>query len=174
MRKFAPLVALLSLLLAGCYSSTKMLLDPQAARQPWPSSTWSETHNGAVKHYRATKRSDGWYDYGQLHADTGKWEVRKVLLNDLGTVNGRTLYVYAMQSAPGDNGQSVLYGIIVTLPAGKWKAVTPDCSLDVPKAIAKAHHVEENNCMFSDRSQLLGALRDYAATPEFEQVLATP
>ena len=166
-------VAVLALTLSACYVSKAMLLDPSAARQPWPSSTWSETHNSTVKHYRATKRSDGWYDYAELHTDTGKWEERKVLLNDLGIVNGRTLYAYGMQSAPGDDGQSVLYGILVALPGGKWKVVTPDCSLDVPKAIAKAHHVEKD-CMFSDRSQLLGALRDYAATPEFERVLATP
>jgi hypothetical protein len=167
-------IVLLSLVLSACYVSKTMLLDPAAARQPWPSSTWSETHNGAVDNYRAVKRSDGWYDYGEQHADTGKWEEHKVLLNDLGTVSGRTLYAYAMQMEPGDEGQSVLYGIIVALPGGKWKAVTPDCSLDVPKAIARAHHVDEKNCMFSDRAQLLGALRDYAATPEFAQLVAAP
>lgn len=166
-------VALLAVGLSACYVSKTLLLDPASARQPWPSSTWSETHNGAVKNYRATKRADGWYDYGEQRADTGQWEEHKILLNDLGTVSGRTLYVYAMQMEPGDDGQSVLYGIVVTLPGGKWKIVTPDCSLDVPKAIAKAHHAEKD-CMFSDRSQLLGALRDYAATSEFERVLATP
>src|SRR5689334_14337659 len=170
MRFHRLFIALFALCLSGCYVSRTVLLDPGAARQPWPTSTWSETQNGAVKNYRAVKRSDGWYDYGEQHTD-GKWEQHKVLLNELGTVSGRPLYAYAMQMEPGDEGQSVIYGIIVALPNGKWKAVTPDCSLDVPKAIAKAHHVEEKNCMFSDRAQLFGALRDYAATPEFAKIV---
>jgi hypothetical protein len=167
-------VALLAVCLSACYVSKTMLLDPSAARQPWPTSAWTETHNNTVKNYRAVKRSDGWYDYGELHTDTGKWEVRRVLLNDLGIVHGRTLYAYAIPVEPaGDNGESVLYGVVVVLPGGKWKAVTPDCTNDVPKAIASAH-LADKECMFRDRIQLLSALRDYAATPEFDKILATP
>ena len=141
---FRPwLVAFLALFLSGCFVSKALLLDPAAARQPWPSSTWSETHNGTTKNFRATKRSDGWYDYAEQDGSTAKVEEHKVLLNDLGVIKGRTLYAYAMEFPPGDEGQRYIYGIIVALPNGKWKAVTPDCTLGVAETIVKAHNIDK-------------------------------
>jgi hypothetical protein len=172
MRQFAPLIALLSLLLVACYTSTTLLLDPSAARQPWPSSTWSETHSGMIKNYRATKRGDGWYDYAEQDGNGGKWEEHPVLLNDLATLKGRTLYAYAMHFPPGDDGLSYIYGAVVALPNGKWKAVTPDCDSGIIGGIAKSHGAMR--CQFTSRGQLLDALREYANTPQFLKEVEEP
>ena len=173
MRKLQSLVMLLTILLSACYISKNLLLDPSAARQPWPSSTWSETKNGVITTYHATKRSDGWYDYAEERSDTGKKEEHKILLNDLGTVNGRVLYAYAMQFEPGNEGAQFIYGIIATLPGGKWKPVTPDCSSEPAESIAKSRHADKD-CMFTGRAQLLDALRAYANTPQFAQAVDAP
>ena len=171
MRKLAPLVALLSLLLTACYSSTTMLLDPSAARQPWPSSTWTETRMSETKTFRATKRSDGWYDYVQQNTDR-KWDEYRVLLNDLGTVNGHTLYAYGTHLKPSDGEGAFIYGVVVALPGGKWKVVTPDCENAVAAGIAKSRST--GKCMFANRAQLLDALREYASTPQFWKEVAEP
>jgi hypothetical protein len=165
MRKYAPIVALLSLLLAACYSSSTMLLDPSAARQPWPTSTWSENQFGTTKNFRATKRSDGWYDYAEQNSD-GTWgDNSRVLLNDLGSVKGHTLYVYGTFIKPEEGEGVFIYGVVVALPNGKWKAVTPDCENAVAAGIAKSRST--GKCLFANRAQLLDALREYANTPQF-------
>jgi hypothetical protein len=178
MKRIAAILA--CVLLAGCYESQSMLLDPSAARQPVASnSDYTDTRDGQAYHDRLIARSDGWYDFSEAMRNSdgteGEWETHTVLLNDLGNSNGWALYAYGTWD---DTEKAYVYGIVAVGANGVWRSAGPDCSGDDPPGLAPAQQagaqIGQGICTFTSASGLLDALRAYTDTAAFWTAINTP
>jgi hypothetical protein len=154
------LVALLSLALSGCYTSTSQLLDPAQARQPFAAGDF--TSHGTAKHLAA--RSDGQYDLEEKTESGPLTHV--VLLNDLGASRGHTIYAFGTWDDAPDGAPpgAYVYGIVVDMGGEGWISIPPDCAQTQALSVATSIN---GACVFAERSKLLDALRAYAETDEF-------
>ncbi len=160
MRLRLLLLALTCTFLSACFESKSLLLDPAQARNPLQDQSWTQAGSGenADKPIQHTLKlaSDGWYDYDEYH----------VLINDLGSRDGATLYIYG---APDGSEGAYVYGILAVWPNGAWRTTRPDCSVEAERAIGinAGAQAPEDVCMFDSAPALLQAMRTYSTTDEF-------
>jgi hypothetical protein len=178
------LIAAALLLLTGCYESSKLLIDPAAARQPITTAKdWTYGSGDHRVHARLSPRSDGWYDYGEARLDAkgveGKWKSYRVVLNSFDRAGGYDVFVYGTYNG---EDHAYMYGLVVVGSGGFWQTVTPNCDPitgDAPqrdraaatRAGAKIASLSEvlDVCQFTSRDQLYAALHAVIAEPGFWQ-----
>lgn len=174
------LLAAVMLLLTGCYESSKLLLDPAAARQPvLAAQDWTYGGSDHRYHARLTPRSDGWYDYAESRLDAkgveGRWKTYRVVLNAFD--RSSDIFVYATYNS---DDHAYMYGLVVIGTGNSWQTVTPNCDpvngdaaqpdrKAATAAGAKIASISEvvDVCQFTSRDQLFAALRSVIAEPGF-------
>ncbi len=168
-------------LLAGCYESRVMLLDPAAARQPVKTAMdWKYTNDAGTFHARLTPRRDGRYDYQESEVDQdgseGDPERHVALLNFLDRVSGADIYIVGMWNG---NDHAYMYGLAVVRPDINWRVVFPNCDfftsrggwqeadlMAAQKAFARRPNGEAG-CFFTSTASLKNAMTYVVNTPGF-------
>jgi hypothetical protein len=160
------LLVVAGLLLAGCYESQDLLLDPGAARQPFAAGARSLIEDDKTTRFVLTPRSDGWYDV-QAVEDGSPGAAHKVLLNDLSKDSGRTLYAYATYDS--DEGAYV-YGILSVDADGRVMKKDADCHREADEKIAEqmggAKKLVDSCQFYRNDKGLLAALQALAKNPK--------
>jgi hypothetical protein len=165
------------LLLAGCYESKGMLLDPSVARQPISSyQDWRYGSGDNAYHARLNPRGDGWYNFEEAKIGDdgvdGEWNHHTVLMNYLENDSGNDIYVYGTWD---DGEKAYIYGIVFVRGNGNWQSFAPNCNpmasgdwYDSDVAAAQGAGAElADACTFGDAATLFQAMRNVVAAPGF-------
>lgn len=155
------LIALLGLLLAGCYASDRLLFDPADAAHPLEDGTYVRGGDPLDK-VQITLEPDGWYAVARYDPNGLIGETHRVLAveADLG---GREGYALAEQTDDG-----FVYGVAF-VEDGRVYLATPDCANSTDRDDAVDHGGEPqddeamtHNCLFRNRDAALAALSAFA------------
>ena len=154
--RIALLVVLAALALAGCYVSKTLLLDPRAAVQPLAVGIFADAKEEAAA-VDISLEPDGWYRFYEI----GDKTVGRMLFTPLPGQDRILAMAYAEK--PG----GYLYGLAYKSDDGLVYIGATSCSNDDAKLAAAAHHAVISSdtapsCEFKTRTDLLGALADYA------------
>ena len=159
----AGLLAGAALVLSGCYTSEKLLMDPAQAATPL--AVGRQTTSGGEDKPETVQISlgaDHWY---VIHEDSdAKDKDQRVLFTPLaGAAPGEQRYVFT-----SSENASFLYGV-ATRRQGRIYFDLPSCDQPAAQAAAAAHGVTAPPgkalspvCTFKDAASLTGALKDYA------------
>jgi hypothetical protein len=154
-------------MLAACYASDSLLLDPDAAAHPIDDGAYVRDGDPTDR-LRLTLRPDGWYDVEEFNANGTIGQTRQMLANEQ-DFDGRDGYILA--EADGDGGYDYA---VAFLDQGRVFLATPDCSDPLDREDAVDHGAEPeddeamiHNCLFKSRSALAAALSQFAGHADF-------
>lgn len=181
----AMVLALAGLLLAGCYESNQMLLNPGMAAQPIKTAAdWKYQSDGDTYHAKLRPRSDGWYEFeeAQVNSDgsEGTPDHHALLLNYLERADTNDVYVFGTWN---ERESTFMYGIAVIRPDHTWRLLIPNCdsftarggwaSVDVDAAVKAAAQTPRGQygCFFTSDQSLRRAMRNLVETKTFWQRL---
>ncbi|HXQ12597.1 MAG TPA: hypothetical protein VN805_16515 [Caulobacteraceae bacterium] len=155
------LIAMLGLLLSGCYASDRLLFDPADAVHPLEDGVYVRKGDPSDK-AQVTLEPDGWYAIAKYDPNGMIGETHRVLAieADLG---GRDGYALAEQTSDG-----FIYGVAF-VEDGRVYLATPDCADSADRDDAVDHGGEPQddeamtqNCLFRSRDAVLAALSGFA------------
>lgn len=159
-------VVLAAALLAACYASPALLLDPDAAAHPIEDGVYQR--EGEDSRYRVSLGSDGWYRIEEIQAGGLIGESHRALLNPISLDGGINAFAVAEET---DQGYE--YGIAL-LEHGRVFLATPDCvdPVDRNDAVDHGGQAEDDDpmthiCSFKTRGALNAALAAYAGHATF-------
>ncbi len=101
-------LALAALMLAGCYISNRLLLDPEAAAHPLDDGVYARA-DGSDR-WRVSRALDGWYAVEHYNMNGTIGETRRVLFNDL-PLGALSAFAVAEQTDEG-----FVYAVIMKTP----------------------------------------------------------
>jgi hypothetical protein len=166
MRILAALMACVAVALAGCYASTRLLLDGDAPAHPLDDGVYQRA-GGDDARLRITLRPDGWYDVEQVDANGVIGQTHRVLLNPL------PLGALKAFAAAEETDDGFIYGVVLVQGERVFLA-TPDCADPLDASLAVDHGGQPDddedmthNCRFRDPGALSSALTDYAGQADF-------
>jgi hypothetical protein len=155
-----------ALTLAGCYTSGRLLLDPDDAVRPFDDGVY-ERADASHDAYRLTREPDGWYGVEQVNANGTLGQTHRVLFTPL-PVSDLKAFAAAEETDDG-----FTYAVVVQQGERVYLA-TPDCAdpLDASLAVDQGARQDDDeamthNCFFSSREAVLAALGDYAGQADF-------
>jgi hypothetical protein len=155
-----------ALVLAACYASPALLLDPDAAAHPIEDGTYQR--DGEDARYRVSLGSDGWYRIEPIEAGGLIGESHRALLTPITLDGSREAFAVAEQT---DEGYE--YGIAL-LDHGRVFLATPDCAdpVDRDDAVDHGGQAEDDDpmthiCSFKTRGAVMAALAAYAGHASF-------
>lgn len=156
------LVGLASLVLAGCFTSTTLLLDADAAVTPLSAGDYA---NDKGKR-NVTVGADGWYDQ-RVYLSSGALDnaSRRMLLNRAPELESGSRSVYYFAAV--DQDVNWVYGLLV-IEGGAVYDIVPDCEFDdaahdIATSEGAKYYEDEYSadCGFSDAASLKRALGRY-------------
>jgi len=166
MKALTPLLISAALVLAACYASPGLLLDPGEAAHPIDDGVYQQ--DGDDARYRVNQGSDGWYRIEQVEQGGLIGQSHRVLLNAMTLDGGREGFAVAEQTDEG-YAYAVAY-----LDHGRVYLATPDCvdPLDRNDAVDHGARAEDDDpmthiCKFRTRGAVLAALAAYAGHASF-------
>ncbi|HEV8630998.1 MAG TPA: hypothetical protein VGV61_11825 [Thermoanaerobaculia bacterium] len=168
-RLFAlALPTLAALLLAGCWESKELLLDPAHAARPFADGVWSRTDGQDSQ--RLTSIAGGFYRvHGIGEADAA--DDAKMLFTPLGDVNGKPAYAFAMRSINDDQLDNWTYGV-VRVDGAAFEEWAPSCNDTAELAKRHGATVDQEHggeCVFAKGDELIAALKELAQGSRFDQ-----
>jgi hypothetical protein len=171
-RDFKPLnvrvviLALAALVLSGCYTSTRLLLDASAAAHPLEDGVYVRGGDKPDK-IRVTLDPDGWYRVETYNDNGTIGETHRVLANEA-ELGDRDGYALAQET---DDGYVYAAAFV---EQGRVYLATPDCAdpLDRDDAVDQGAEPQDDeamthNCFFKTRDALIAALSAFAGHADF-------
>ena len=167
MKSIAPVLAACALLLSGCYASTKLLLDPEAAVQPLPAGIYVRDGDPDDR-FQISIEADGWYRAERFNENGTIGETERVLVNATDPIGGHPAFAIAVETPDGFD-----YATAFT-DGGRVFLATPDCGdpLDRNLAVDQTGDAGDDadmtrTCPFHNRGALLAALTAFAGQADF-------
>ena len=127
----SALLACVAVALAGCYASTRLLLDADAPAHPLDDGLYQRA-GGDDARLRITVRPDGWYDVEQVDANGVIGQTHRVLLNPL------PLGALKAFAAAEETDDGFIYGVVLVQGERVFLA-TPDCADPLDASLAVDH-----------------------------------
>ena len=162
------LPALAALLLAGCWESKELLLDPSRAARPFADGVWARTDGQDSQ--RLTSIAGGFYRvHGIGEADAS--DDAKMLFTPLGDVNGKPAYAFAMRSINDGQLDNWTYGV-VRVDGAAFEEWAPSCNDTTELAKRHGAKVDQDHggeCIFESADGLVAALTELARGSRFDQ-----
>jgi len=167
-RKAATLALILcGLLLGGCYASSGLLLEADAAVQPLLDGVYAREGDPGDR-FQVTQATDGWYRVDNFNANGTIGETHRVLFTPMPLADGRAAFAIAEQT-----GDGFAYAVVL-IDRGRVQLATPDCSdpADRNLAVDQGGGEDDDNgmtptCSFHSRGALLAALAAFAGQADF-------
>jgi hypothetical protein len=151
----ATLVLAGALLLAGCYASDDLLLDPAEAAHPLPDGVYVRQGDDADR-FRLTLEPDGWYSVERIDARGLLGETHRVLANPVG--DGFAL---------ADEGPDGFRYAFARVSGVRLYLSAPDCADPLDRDDAEDQGATEGDmpgaCRFASRGALTAALAAFSA-----------
>ena len=166
--KAASLAAVLcGLALAGCYASSGLLLDADAAVQPLIDGVYVRDGDPTDR-FQLTQIAGGGYRVERFNANGTIGETHRILLTPMALDDGRAAFAVAEQT---DDGYAYAVALI---DDGRVQLATPDCAdpLDLNLAVDQGGEADDDGgmtpaCKFRNRVALLSALAAFAGQADF-------
>lgn len=163
-------LAVAAIVLSGCYTSTELLLDPDAAAHPLADGVYERT-DADHERFRITLEPDGWYDAEDFDANGAIGETHKVLLNHLSDEDGDE--APNSFAAVEETGDTFTY-FAVLIRDDRVYLATPDCADPLDSSLAVDHggqpeddEAMTHDCVFRTKEAVMAALTDFVGQADF-------
>jgi hypothetical protein len=161
------ILAACALILSGCYASTNLLLDPDAAVHPMADGVYTRDGDPDDR-FQISVQADGWYLAERFNPNGTIGESDRVLVNAMDPIGGHPAFAIAVETPDGfDYATAFTDGQRVFL-------ATPDCSDPLDRNLAVDQTGEQGDdadmtrtCKFHNRGALLAALTAFAGQADF-------
>jgi hypothetical protein len=164
----ALIMALASVLLAGCYVSTNLYLDPSESEAPLVTGVYSRPTARGDEIKRVTHEPDGWYLVEIVDQDGTIGDSYRVLFNKMEMDGDRQGYIFASL----DRDQDYFYGVMIVDHDGIHLG-QPDCADEDDRNLAEDagadfdQDTSRPSCRFHDADSLKQALATFADQTDF-------
>ena len=153
--------------LAGCYASSGLLLDADAAVQPLLDGVYVRDDDPEDR-FQLTQTAGGGYRVERFNVNGTIGQTHHILLTPMALDDGRAAFAVAEQT---DDGYAYAVALI---DGGRVQLATPDCAdpLDLNLAVDQGGEADDDigmtpACKFRDRVALLSALAAFAGQADF-------
>jgi len=167
LKPIAFIFAVCAFVLSGCYASTSLLLDPDAAVQPLPDGVYTRDGDPDDR-FQISVQSDGWYRAERFNDNGTIGETERVLVNAMDPIGGHPAFAIAVETPDGFD-----YATAFT-DGGRVFLATPDCSDPLDRGLAVDQSGEGGDdtdmtrtCPFHTRGALVAALTAFAGQADF-------
>ena len=161
------LLALCGLLLSGCFASSGLLLDADAAVHPLADGVYVRDGDPDDR-VRLSVQADGWYLAERFNENGTIGETQRALFNATDPIGGHPAFAIAVETPDGFD-----YATTFT-DGGRVFLATPDCGDPLDRNLAVDHGGDAGDdadmtrtCSFHNRGSLLAALAAFTGQADF-------